>query len=79
MRIRLYDVTRITRTGLVPHSAIDAASTGRHWNVAILPVSRSSENDDNGLSCMKYNRVSDLPAKSMPHDYDPVPNAWQQK
>ena len=24
MRIRLYDVTRITRTGLVPHSAIDA-------------------------------------------------------
>ena len=24
MRIRLYDVTRITRTGLVSHSAIDA-------------------------------------------------------
>ena len=24
MRIRLYDVTRITRTGLVPHIAIDA-------------------------------------------------------
>ena len=54
MRIRLYDVPRITRTGLVPHSAIDAiwrrarrSSSGffavtmksAHFPGSIVPVS----------------------------------------